>query len=107
MENIVNLQKQKQNMRNLYKKARRSFLEANKTILSDEYYVSKYFPSIENLIQRYSDQLIRRNHGNELTSSLVVAGYWPLTDETNVVPLLTKLHEKSFKICLPVIENMR
>ena len=107
MENVLNLQKQKKHLRVLYKLKRKSYLESNKSELTDEFFISKYFPTLESLISKQSALLIRRNHSNDESKSLVVGGYWPLSDELNVIPILAKLHEMNFKTCLPVIEQMR
>jgi 5-formyltetrahydrofolate cyclo-ligase len=32
-----------------------------------------------------------------------IAGYWPLSGELDSVPLLTALHERNYKCCLPIV----
>ena len=35
----------------------------------------------------------------------VIAGYWPVRDEVNVLPLLEALHARGLKLALPVVEE--
>lgn len=41
----------------------------------------------------------------ELTPDLVVAAYWPIRDELDCKPVLTRLMDAGQKVCLPVVKG--
>lgn len=41
----------------------------------------------------------------DLSQEKLIAGYWPIENEIQILPFLKKLHLKKIAVCLPVVEE--